>query len=59
MQENIERMKKKGQDVGEREMQEGKGRIEEEISQRTGGEREGSPEPSEGQPQEKRRRSNE
>lgn len=62
MQENIKEMKKKGQERGEQEIQEGRGRVEEEFSQRTGMGREGSEgsgESSERAAQEKRRKTQE
>ena len=59
MQENIKEMKKKGQERGEQEIQEGRGRVEEEFSQRTGMGREGSGESSEKEAQERRRKAQE
>lgn len=59
MQESIKEMKKKGQERGEREVQEGRGRVEEEFSQKTGMGREGSQEASEKAAQERKRRTSE
>lgn len=54
MQESIKEMKKKGQERGEREVQEGRGRAEEEFSQKTGMGREGSQEPPKRRPRRER-----
>lgn len=59
MQENIKEMKKKGQERVEGEIKEGRGRAEEEFSQKTGMGREGSEGSSEREVQERKRKAQE